>query len=439
LRQIHLGESCKFCDNAFYFVLKRNLEIDCDFAVLAFTSIHATTMQASTSSSSAEALPTPTHPLPSIALMESDAQIEYIPDSGVVRRLAEGPGAVLAVTNPTCPWGPGNHDLKGRVLSRDQKVWIGNQIVEGGLTIREVATRFNLSQAGVHRYAQSIRKKQQLRDGVGRTPLLEDEDKEVLRAIVRNAQIVEIMQKDFLAKEIQQLARERHAKRNERIPSKAGSQLLPVSAKTLRRIRDEVLSTSKSTTDIFADLASGTPAGPITKRARRSFLRFESEDFDPKTLAPCPWGPGKTDLKGRKLSYEEKSWLGQLVNDGGYTLKMASDRFCLSKTTLQTFASKVRTNKYMGTTGHPSIIEPKDIETLRDIVMKSGAHLQDTEFLTGEYLSVFIELTCTWKHNACDSFAYYIHWVHEMKMTTILNFIFLPYQRITNGQRRSSN
>jgi hypothetical protein len=53
-----------------------------------------------------------------------------------------------------CPWGPGNHDLRGRKLSLAEKRWLANCFISGEFSFVEIYDKFKICRSQLHKFVK---------------------------------------------------------------------------------------------------------------------------------------------------------------------------------------------------------------------------------------------------------------------------------------------
>ena len=106
-----------------------------------------------------------------------------------------------------------------------------------------------------------------------------------------------------------------------------------------------------------------------------------------KKDTPCPWGCGKTNMKGETLTIREKYWLGSRVVFGVCTTKRLHARFGIPLRTLQKFAQHFRE----GLPLHERAGAPATFDTMSCSAIQAKLSDPDYVMTAPEYRKVLVE------------------------------------------------
>jgi hypothetical protein len=95
---------------------------------------------------------------------------------------------------------------------------------------------------------------------------------------------------------------------------------------------------------------------------------------------PSPFGRGKKDLSESQLTLDEKSWLGESINNGSRTALSLSKQFNLKIDTLQSYARKLRNGLTLHESGgRPPKLTSDDKQIYKEIVTHAAPNLSTSE------------------------------------------------------------
>jgi hypothetical protein len=135
--------------------------------------------------------------------------------------------------NLQSPWGRGKTVLDSNYLSKDEKEWLGNQVLNKTSTSKELADRFSLKSNTLRNYARSIKNNKQLNDGTGRLTKLTTERKAELEIFMKSSNYS--IRTDSFKKKVNELAKLSSSDRNQSV-----SQVAPISRTCLKNLRNEM-------------------------------------------------------------------------------------------------------------------------------------------------------------------------------------------------------
>lgn len=104
-------------------------------------------------------------------------------------------------------------------------------------------------------------------------------------------------------------------------------------------------------------------------------------DLDWRRPSPCPIGPGKKDLKGEKLTFEMKFWLGKTALQGVRNGQKVADRYNLTKQTIHNYSKAVKKWPIIfHTGGRPPLLNTNAAADLNKIVEENQYNLSKDKF-----------------------------------------------------------
>jgi hypothetical protein len=89
--------------------------------------------------------------------------------------------------NLSSPFGRGHCALNANDLSSEEKVWLGEQLVNHTFTNKELMSRFELPKSTLNSYAKRVREHKHINDGTGRLTKLTTERKYELQKFIENS------------------------------------------------------------------------------------------------------------------------------------------------------------------------------------------------------------------------------------------------------------
>lgn len=100
-----------------------------------------------------------------------------------------------------------------------------------------------------------------------------------------------------------------------------------------------------------------------------------------KKYSPCPWGRGKHDLSDRKLTFDEKFWLGKTIAQGKISVRKVANTYNLNRETLRKWGKVVQKwpINFLDH-GRPPLLGAVAVAKLKDIVKSNCYNISKVKF-----------------------------------------------------------
>jgi hypothetical protein len=132
------------------------------------------------------------------------------------------------------PWGRGKTVLDPNNLLKNDKRWLGEQLLNKISTSKQLADRFSLKENTLRKYARTIKNNKHFNDGnKGRLTNFISERKEELKTFMKNSKYS--IRTDSFKKKVNELAKLSSSDRNQSV-----SQVSPISMTCLKNLRRNV-------------------------------------------------------------------------------------------------------------------------------------------------------------------------------------------------------